>query len=85
MNAPAALNLTTSASHGKKATATDITLLISVRGTKTETALCCWNEQEQEPKGGESAGRLPFSSGTHSIFPFLHRLMEDTGRDRKGG
>lgn len=25
-------------------------------------------------EGSRSAGRLPFSSGTHSIFPFLHRL-----------
>lgn len=34
---------------------------------------------------GRSAERLPFSSGTHSIFPFLHRLMEETGRERKRG
>lgn len=76
---------TATASHGKQATTTDIRLLISARGTQPETALCCWNEQEQELRGGGSAERLPFSSGTHSIFPFLHRLMEETGRERKRG
>lgn len=29
------------------------------------------------PEGSRSAGRLPFSSGTHSIFPFLHRLDQE--------
>lgn len=28
-------------------------------------------------EGSRSAARLPFSSGTHSIFPFLHRLDEE--------
>lgn len=72
-------------SHGKQATTTDVRLLITTGGTQPETVLCCWNEREQELKGGGSAERLPFSSGIHSIFPFLHRLMEETGRERKRG
>lgn len=68
-------------SHEKQATTTNVRLLIT---TRPETVLCCWNEREQELKGGEGAQRLPFSSGTHSIFPFLHRLMEETGREKKG-
>lgn len=70
------------AGHEKQATTADVRLLIT---TGPETLLCCWNEREQELKGGEGAQGLPFSSGTHSIFPFLHRLMKETGREEKKG
>lgn len=71
-------------SRGKQAPTTDIRLLITGRGTQPETVLCCYG-WEQELKGGGSAERLPFSSGIHSIFPFLHRLMEETEREWKRG
>lgn len=63
------------------ATTENMRLLISASGTHSLkwhfVVRTNWNRNE----GG--CRRLPFSSGSHSIFPFLHRLVDETWKERE--